>query len=77
MSCEGVKCMHCGATVVPAERFCESCGSILRPFPGRQLHWKFRVPTAAMRHTSTTTAPRAAIGAPSPRATRWISTGSC
>jgi hypothetical protein len=30
MSCEGVKCMHCGANVVPAERFCESCGSILR-----------------------------------------------
>ena len=30
MSCEGVKCMHCGATVVPAERFCESCGGILR-----------------------------------------------
>jgi serine/threonine protein phosphatase PrpC len=30
MSREGVKCMHCGATAVPAERFCESCGSILR-----------------------------------------------
>ncbi len=30
MSCEAVKCMHCGANVVPAERFCESCGSILR-----------------------------------------------
>ena len=29
MNGQGVKCMHCGANVMPAERFCESCGSIL------------------------------------------------
>ena len=29
MSGEGVRCMRCGATVVPADRFCESCGTIL------------------------------------------------
>ena len=27
MNGQGVKCMQCGATVMPAERFCESCGS--------------------------------------------------
>ncbi len=30
MSREEVTCMQCGATVVPADRFCESCGAILR-----------------------------------------------
>jgi serine/threonine protein phosphatase PrpC len=29
MNCEGVKCMQCGATVVSADLFCESCGAIL------------------------------------------------
>ena len=82
MNGEGVTCMQCGATVVPADRFCESCGAILRAvrrvaIPGRRRHWKLRAPTAATRHTSTTTAPRAATGAPSPLATRWSSTGSC
>ena len=30
MNGEGVKCMQCGATVVSADLFCESCGAILR-----------------------------------------------
>ena len=29
MNCEGVKCMQCGAAVVSADLFCESCGAIL------------------------------------------------